>query len=1103
MAKCYTHRKLTLAVLLVLLWDLSFAQTVWSGANAASNCSSGSAGTWLTPNNWCGGTLPGSASIAQFGANGSATTIGVNMNGISVANKTIGAIELSSANTAARTVNNSSGTVAGSLVLAGTTVAGTANVVLRNNCAVALTIANGSSQSFGLSLGNTTDNVILVDGTGNIVISAALKDSTGGVRHLTKAGAGTGSLTLSGTNTYSGGTTITTGTLVTGAANTLPASGVITLNGGTLRSGATTGFGQSAGALNLTDHSTITLGTGSHTLAFAAGNGPSWTAGKTLTITGWSGAYNGTAGTAGRIFVGTDASALSVAQLAQVQFRDASNNLFPASLLPSGELVAGVASQPTPASAATDYFRSQANGNWNLAATWASSPDNTNWITATLVPGTAAAGITIRNADTVTVTVSQSADDLLVEAGGMLNIAGGTLTIANGSAATDLLVHGYVKNSSALSLATGAAAGFDPGATYEHAVDGAGGTLSAASDVSWNDNSNFLVTGWGSSTSSALFSPTVTYGNVYWNSTGQSATAQLSGTLTTVAGSFRVSSTGTATNGLRLNTESLTLNISRDLVIDGGILQLSNGSLGTYVLNLGGSFNQSGGTFNPNTSSSAVTINLSGSGKTFTKSGGTLINTGINWNITGNIGLQSDLPIGSGRTLTIGGTLNADTSQLTGAGAVAVNGSLRSNHINGLSATGTLANTGSKTLGTASTVEYGASADQSVTSALTYQNLLISGSGSKSPDGNLVINGYLGLNGGYLLLGTRNAVVAGTATGSAASYVRTDNSGVLTLSGISAARTFPVGNATYNPLTLSSGDGLNWSVRVLDVVNNTAAPFNVNKAVLRTWEVTPSGAVSGATLEFQYNDGNAAQLGTAFNTGAAMQVWHYEASGWNPAGNAVTPSGNPGGVRTVTLTGWTSFSPFALANVSGPLPVHFTGIRARQRGTGITVAWTNGTEINLADYVIERSADGRQFSPLARQAPLQNTGGSVAYEYFDALPLAGDNIYRVKAVEKDGKTTYSPFVRLNLAITAPGIRLYPNPLSGSELTIQVQNLPAGDYGIALYGANGQLLRHGSYSHGGGSAAWLFPAAGLSKGWYWLQVTHGNIRLGERIFVWQG
>ncbi|HMK26824.1 MAG TPA: T9SS type A sorting domain-containing protein [Chitinophagaceae bacterium] len=86
-------------------------------------------------------------------------------------------------------------------------------------------------------------------------------------------------------------------------------------------------------------------------------------------------------------------------------------------------------------SAHADYYRSFQTGNWGSVSTWESSPDNTNWISATLSPTSLANIISIRSGHMVTLTSSASADQLVIESGGVLvndMAASNTFTIANG-----------------------------------------------------------------------------------------------------------------------------------------------------------------------------------------------------------------------------------------------------------------------------------------------------------------------------------------------------------------------------------------------------------------------------------------------------------------------------------------------------------------------------------------------------------------------------------------------------------------------------------------------------------------------------------------------
>ncbi len=183
-----------------------------------------------------------------------------------------------------------------------------------------------------VSLG-TENRVITLKGTGVNTLSGMISSIGGG---LSTGTGSTGTLNLSGANTYTGPTTLSGGTLTLGASEVIPNASAVVFNGGTLKTGA---FNETYSTVNLSDNSIITLNNSVQSHNFAASNAISWTSGKTLTITGWTGGYNSTSGTKGKIFVGNAVAGLTAGQLLQIKFVNASSVMYDATILATGEVV--------------------------------------------------------------------------------------------------------------------------------------------------------------------------------------------------------------------------------------------------------------------------------------------------------------------------------------------------------------------------------------------------------------------------------------------------------------------------------------------------------------------------------------------------------------------------------------------------------------------------------------------------------------------------------------------------------------------------------------------------------------------------------------------
>jgi hypothetical protein len=100
------------------------------------------------------------------------------------------------------------------------------------------------------------------------------------------------------------------------------------------------------------------------------------------------------------------------------------------------------------------------------------------------------------------------------------------------------------------------------------------------------------------------------------------------------------------------------------------------------------------------------------------------------------------------------------------------------------------------------------------------------------------------------------------------------------------------------------------------------------------------------------------------------------------------------------------------------LPVALSEFKAGKQNNSVLLQWQTATEQNSKSFVIERSAAGNEFMAIGTVRAAGNSNVSKSYRYEDAAPLKGNNYYRLKQVDMDGRSAYSDIRQLSFAIDA-------------------------------------------------------------------------------------
>lgn len=218
---------------------------------------------------------------------------------------------------------------------------------------------------------------------------------------------------------------------------------------------------------------------------------------------------------------------------------------------------------------------------------------------------------------------------------------------------------------------------------------------------------------------------------------------------------------------------------------------------------------------------------------------------------------------------------------------------------------------------------------------------------------------------------------------------------------------------------------------------------NGNESIERFYDVSPSQNNSGldAELTFTYND---AELNGRTESELEFFKSTDGGSSWSEEGF----DSRDANANTVTLGGIASLSRWTLGSENSPLPVELTTFNATADGQTVQLTWKTTSETQNAGFEIERTnGDADAWTQVGFVEGPGTTSEPQTYAFTDAdFPYEAETLrYRLKQVDLDGESEYSPGVEVALgvpdALTLHGN--FPNPFTG-QTTIRYE-LPQTDH----------------------------------------------------------
>lgn len=186
-----------------------------------------------------------------------------------------------------------------------------------------------------------------------------------------------------------------------------------------------------------------------------------------------------------------------------------------------------------------------------------------------------------------------------------------------------------------------------------------------------------------------------------------------------------------------------------------------------------------------------------------------------------------------------------------------------------------------------------------------------------------------------------------------------------------------------------------------------------------------------------------------------------------------------------------SFSSFYFGASSIALPLHLLSFKADMQDNGSSLLrWKTSQEINTSYFVVERSADGRNYAGIGKVNAAGVEAAGREYSFYDnnISQLNTSRIYyRLKMTDRDGASSYSNVVVLDVSLIAGDIQASPNPAT-NEVRVTIRSRSGGEVRWKLHDQSGRVVLQGMESLAAGTNSVIINLSAIPAGMYYFQVS---------------
>jgi hypothetical protein len=177
------------------------------------------------------------------------------------------------------------------------------------------------------------------------------------------------------------------------------------------------------------------------------------------------------------------------------------------------------------------------------------------------------------------------------------------------------------------------------------------------------------------------------------------------------------------------------------------------------------------------------------------------------------------------------------------------------------------------------------------------------------------------------------------------------------------------------------------------------------------------------------------------------------------------------------------------------LPVTLISFDAKPKANkSVDLKWSTASEIGNAFFTIERSLNGREFTPIANIQGAGDSDDIIHYSFEDLFPRNGTSYYRLRQNDFNGEFEYSEVKRvvISAAEASATFNVYPNPIkNGEKLNLAYSVSNTQEIEVQIVSASGILIDRSRKIIQVEEKSVVLDASKLKKGLNMIRIVDGD------------